>query len=106
MRRFCVMCPNCARINGLEQVGDPLLPRLTPLGAMLPHHTRTDAQNIGAILFSPTAGSYLGGQRVAESASVSAYYAGPFEDSAQRAGYYTHQRALRHAAVPKEPPLT
>ena len=58
------LCPNCARIDGPEQVGDPLLAGLTPLGVVLPNHAGADPQDIGAILFGAATGQDLGGQRV------------------------------------------
>jgi hypothetical protein len=67
---LCVVCPNCARIDGPEQVGDPLLAGLTPLGGVLPNHAGADPQDIGAILFGAATGQDLGGQRLPEPVRV------------------------------------
>jgi hypothetical protein len=53
---FVVVGQIRARINGLEQVGDPLLASLRPFGVMLTNDVRTDAKDIGAILLSSTTG--------------------------------------------------
>jgi hypothetical protein len=77
-------------MDGMEQVGDPLLARLRPFGIMLPNHTRANPQDIGTVLFGSATGQNLSRQRVAESVSVSACYSRPFEHGAQRSGYNAH----------------